>query len=200
MDKKVSLKSTLKYLLTIAKVRLLSRLRIIVGSGGTRQKGWISTDLPVLDVTSEKSWRRIFRPNSIERICAEHVFEHLGGVDTKTALVQAKIYLKVGGRIRLAVPDGNHPSEEYLSAVKPGGTGAGAHDHKCLFTIKDFESYSSELGFVLAPLEYFDVHGTFHKVEWKSEDGYIQRSSDNDSRNLQNPLSYTSLIADFIKV
>ena len=32
--------------------------------------------------------------------------------------------------IRIAVPDGFHADENYISIVKPGGTGEGAEDHK----------------------------------------------------------------------
>jgi|GEM_PF-5667162 len=38
--------------------------------------------------------------------------------------------------------------------------------------------------------------GEFHRVAWKTEDGFVQRSADNDLRNEGHPLSYTSLILD----
>ena len=37
------------------------------------------------------------------------------------------------------------------------------------------------------------------KKTWKKEDGFVQRSKDNDWRN-KNGLNYTSLIVDAIKI
>ena len=42
-------------------------------------------------------------------------------------------FLRPGGRLRIAVPDGFHPEPGYIEYVRPGGTGIGADDHKVLY-------------------------------------------------------------------
>ena len=70
----------------------------------------------------------------MDAILAEHVWEHL---DCFAAIVAAQNcfkYLKPGGYIRVAVPDGWHPDKDYIDYVKPGGWGAGSDDHHVLYT------------------------------------------------------------------
>ena len=74
------------------------------------------------------------RKNSISNILAEHVFEHLDFQQGVIAINNCYEYLEVGGSIRIAVPDGNFPNEDYIKYVKPNGTGLGAMDHKILYT------------------------------------------------------------------
>lgn len=38
----------------------------------------------------------------------------------------------------MAVPDGFHPSAEYVDGAKPGGSGSCSDDHKVLYSIKLF--------------------------------------------------------------
>ena len=40
-------------------------------------RAWVATDSEVLDVTSSRAWKRLFTPVSIDRLMAEHLFEHL---------------------------------------------------------------------------------------------------------------------------
>ena len=52
-------------------------LNVILGAGPVTMPGWVATDSAVLDVTSSRAWKRLFTPNSIDRLMAEHLFEHL---------------------------------------------------------------------------------------------------------------------------
>src|SRR5689334_11447740 len=80
--------------------------RIVVGSSTTRFPGWISTDHHALDLLDEVTWARYFEPGSIDMLLAEHVWEHLDPADASAAARTCFKYLRVGGHLRVAVPDG----------------------------------------------------------------------------------------------
>ena len=180
-------------------MRSAQPVKIIVGSGGTLLGGWISTDLETLDITSPHDWRRLFEPDCIDRILAEHVLEHLSERDCRMSLGECFCYLKPGGLLRIAVPDGFHPDPAYKKYVRPGGTGAGAGDHKVLYNYKLITEKLEAAGFEVRLLEYWDETGKFHFHEWSSEDGHVFRSKLFDPRNRDGSLEYTSLIVDAIK-
>lgn len=173
--------------------------RIVIGSSGTHFNGWVSTDQEVLNLLDKKSWATFFEPNSLDAILAEHVWEHLYPHEAIIAAMTCYTFLKPGGYIRVAVPDGLHPDQSYISAVRPGGTGAGSDDHKVLYTNDTFRDIFINSGFDVNLQEYFDEHGQFHCNNWDSSDGMIQRSKDFDSRNSSERLAYTSIILDAIK-
>jgi len=171
-------------------------VRIIVGACEDRYEGWIATDKAVLDLLREPDWAYYFESNSVDAILAEHVWEHL---DCHAALVAAQncfTYLKPGGYIRVAVPDGLHPDEGYLDYVKPGGWGVGSDDHHVLYTYRTLNTVFASVGFENLLLEYFDERGTFHFQKWSPADGLIRRSARFDSRNRTRELAYTSIILD----
>ena len=109
----------------------------------------------------------------------------------------ARIYLSDDGCIRIAIPDGYHPDASYIEHVRPGGIGVGADDHKVLYTCDSISNLLSAQGYDFELLEFFDAEGQFHQVEWQAEDGFVQRSSQHDKRNVNGELAYTSLIVDF---
>ena len=108
-------------------------------------------------------------------------------------------FLKPGGHIRIAVPDGYHPEADYIKQVKPGGSGAGADDHKVLYTHKSLSKIFISVGFEVSLLEYFDGNGEFIEEEWSTSEGFIERSKHFDSRNTSDKLNYTSIILDAVK-
>ena len=143
---------------------------------------------------------KFFKPNSVSAMLSEHVWEYL---DEKLALKAAENcfkYLKTGGYIRVAVPDGNHSDSLYIEQVKPAGTGAGSDDHKVLYNCDSLVALFERAGFEVKLLEWFDKSGVFHAEDWSPNDGMIIRSSRFDSRNKLNPTAYTSLIIDAVKV
>jgi len=132
----------------------------------------------------------------VDAILAEHVWEHLDCSALILAAQNCFTYLKPGGYIRVAVPDGLHPDEEYIDYVKPGGWGVGSDDHHVLYTYRTLEAVFALVGFETTLLEYFGERGTFHYQEWSPADGMISRSSRYDRRNRTRQLAYTSIILD----
>lgn len=169
---------------------------MILGAGGDSQAGWFATDISHLDMLSDHDWRKYFKENSIDALFAEHVWEHLNEADGLTAAKNCYSYLRPGGYIRVAVPDGFHPSSEYLDFVKPMGSGHGSDDHKVLFTYISLSKMFEIAGFNVELLEYFDENGNFHHNDWNSEAGLVTRSIVYDERNKYGKQNYTSIILD----
>lgn len=174
-------------------------LRIVLGSGEVPVPGWVLTDIDQLNVLQAGDWEAYFSADSVDAILAEHVWEHFSAEDAVTAAGLCWKYLCPGGRLRVAVPDGYHPDEDYRAAVAPGGSGPGAMDHQVLYTWITLRTVFERAGFEVALLEYFDEQGRFHAAAWDPEDGKIRRSARFDPRNRQGVLRYTSIILDAIK-
>lgn len=173
--------------------------RIVVGTSGVFEPGWIPTDIEFLNLLQDSDWRKFFSESSVAAILAEHVWEHLTPEQGLQAASACHRYLRRGGRLRIAVPDGRHPDPAYLRQVMVNGTGAGADDHKVLYDHATLGRLLEQAGFTVTPLEYFDAAGTFHFQEWNRADGMIHRSSRYDERNAGGQLVYTSLIVDAFK-
>lgn len=175
-------------------------IRVVIGSGDMQFERWISTEKDNLNILNDNDWERYFSKNSLDAILAEHVWEHLTSDEAMVAALNCFKFLKHGGYLRVAVPDGNHPDPAYIADVKPGGSGAGADDHKVLYNINNISHIFSSAGFTVEPLEYFDENGNFHFSAWDPLDGFVHRSKCFDNRNWQVPLTYTSLILDAKKI
>lgn len=170
--------------------------KVVIGSGHTHSEGWYDTDVEFLNLLEPADWQRFFQPNTIERMLAEHVWEHLTPDDGKRAAAACFTYLAPGGVLRIAVPDGMHPDKGYVERVRPGGSGEGADDHKVLYTYQTFGDLFRSVGFEIDPLEYHDEKGEFHAKEWDPTEGYIHRSIRFDPRNAGGKRVYTSIILD----
>ncbi len=174
-------------------------LKVVVGSSDIFEAGWIPSEWHFLNLLNEQEWLAYFKADSISNILAEHVWEHLTPEDGKIAIRTCYRFLKKGGRLRIAVPDGFHPDPSYIDYVKVGGSGAGADDHKILYTYKMMTDILEQAGYKVQLLEYFDESGVFHHNTWDAKEGYIHRSIKNDKRNADGKPNYTSLIVDAIK-
>jgi len=198
-----SVKSLLKGILGYFRLKKALRNNpdplIVVGASGVFQDKWIPTDVNTLNLLKPATWKLFFKENSISAILAEHVWEHLSPEDGLIAAKTCFRFLKKGGYVRIAVPDGYHNKAEYINYVKPGGTGMGADDHKVLYNYKSLSQTFQDAGFQIKLLEYFDENGKFHYTEWDKNDGMIHRSMRYDERNINNELNYTSLILDAIR-
>jgi len=173
--------------------------RIVIGSSGTAPEGWVSTDREVLDLVREDSWLRYFGFDSLDAILAEHVWEHLSADDAVRSARTCYRFLKPGGYLRAAVPDGLHPDPAYVEQVRPGGCGPGADDHKVLYDYASFSKVFALAGFSVRLYEYFDRNGEFRFADWNPADGLIRRSMRFDERNSPQHLAYTSIVVDAIK-
>lgn len=182
-----------------AKLQTSERHRIVIGASGIAEVGWIATEVDQLDLLKPDDWAAFFRDDSIDAIVAEHVWEHLSSCDGALAARTCFRFLKPGGRLRVAVPDGLHPDPDYIERVRPQGSGPGADDHKVLYTHDAFRSVFEAAGFDVRMLEYFDESGEFRCRGWAPDDGMIHRSTRFDERNAFNPLCYTSIILDAVK-
>jgi len=174
------------------------KLQIIIGSEKTKYDNWLSTNIESLNLLSINSFKNLFGDKKADRFLAEHVFEHISYEDALIALRHCYKYLKKGGAIRIAVPDGFHPNPNYIDMVKPGGFGYGSDDHKLLYDYKLLSKVLEEAGFKVNLLEYYDEQGEFHFNDWDSKDGHIMRSMRYD-RRFNEPLGYSSLIIEGIK-
>jgi predicted SAM-dependent methyltransferase len=174
-------------------------LRVVVGAAGRAPPGWIETDRDLLDLLVPADWRAFFAEGSVDAIVAEHVLEHLDPVDVETAARTVFTFLRPGGRFRVAVPDGCHPDPAYREAVRPGGSGPGALDHRALWSLPTLSDALAAAGFRVLPLEWFDAAGAFHRAPFRQEDGPIMRCADRDPRNADGVLRYTSLVVDAVK-
>jgi len=173
--------------------------KIIVGAGGTQFEGWIPTNKEILNLLVESDWAAYLKPDSLDAILAEHVWEHLSLEEGARACRNCFAFLKQGGLLRIAVPDGFHPDADYIAQVKPGGYGPGADDHKVLYNYRTLAAMLEKAGFKTRLLEWFDEQGNFHHEDWNAMDGFVMRSTRYDQRNKDKPTAYTSLIIDASK-
>ena len=173
--------------------------RIVIGSAGWFDHGWIPTDEHFLDLTKPATWLLHFAPNSVDALLAEHVWEHLTPEEARIACQTCFTYLKPGGYARIAVPDGYHPDPVYQQWVRVGGAWVGqlSNDHRVLYTHETLVSLFESAGFRVELLEYFDAAGSFHTEPWDVAQGKIRRSERFNKHKYN--VSDTSIIIDAFK-
>jgi len=172
-----------------------SPLRVVVGAENRVEPGWIATEAEYLDIADKRNWERFFVHDSIDAILAEHVFEHLSPGDAHVAARNCHEFLKPGGLLRAAVPDGLHPDPAYIEWVGVGGTGPGARDHKVLYEYTSFGRLFAAAGFEVRLLEYWDEQGVLHQADWDPAQGRVRRSVRFDTKE-RGGFRYTSIILD----
>ncbi|GHH99459.1 class I SAM-dependent methyltransferase [Neobacillus kokaensis] len=175
-------------------------LKVVVGAGEhNNNPQWLQTQETDLNLLRRVEWEKKFSPNSLEAILAEHVWEHLTYEEGTKAAKICFEFLKPGGYIRCAVPDGYFPDEEYQAGVQVGGPGPKDHpaaSHKIVHNYKTISSMFEEAGFNVSLLEYCDEMGGFHYNDWDENKGFIYRSKRFDHRNKNGNLGFVSLIVD----
>lgn len=178
------------------KVATTRPLKIIIGAGGTVYDGWIATDVPAFDITNDAHWARLFMPNSIDNLLAEHVCEHLTLAQNQRAFALAYQYMAQGGRLRIAVPDGFRQDAAYLDKVRPP-----ADEHQVLWNYQLMQDALQGAGFRVELVEYCDEAGVFHANPYDEADGFVKRSSRHDRREAfrYGEVCYTSLFVDAVK-
>ena len=78
----------------------------------------------------------------------------------RKALSNIYKYLMPNGTIRIAVPDGNNPNEEYIRNVEISGIGADAEDHKQLIKYEQLHDEMKRIGFKVTFKEGYDKNGS----------------------------------------
>jgi predicted SAM-dependent methyltransferase len=183
------------------RILLTDPLKIVLGAGDVLHTlDWIPTNQEELDITRMEDFIFLFGDRKIDVVFAEHVWEHLSWYNADTANRNIFNYLKPGGTLRLAVPDGFHPSPAYIEHVRPGGTGPGADEHLELYNWRTLTDALHKQGFTVHLLEYWDEQGNFNYNPWTIEFGKVERSLRFDERNSDayKP-NYSSLIVDAVK-
>ncbi len=173
--------------------------RVILGGSPIDHPGWLTTGITSLNVLRHEDFARFWREGTRRAFLAEHVWEHLDADEAAVANRNCYRFLRPGGRLRIAVPDGLHPDAGYIEKVRPGGSGDGSDDHKQLYDYRTISRPLEECGFRVELLEYWDEKGEFHQGEWQPEEGPVSRSAGNDPRNRDGNLNYTSLIVDAVR-
>ncbi len=173
--------------------------RIVIGAGGIVAPGWVRTEMEFLDLLAPSDWDRLVEPESLSAILAEHVWEHLSAADAAAAARTCFRYLRPGGYLRAAVPDGLHPDPRYIESVRVDGCGPGADDHKVLYRHDSFAAVFAAAGFNVRLYEYFDESGRFQVHDWDPRDGMVWRSLRYDQRNRDGNPNYSSIVLDATK-
>jgi len=177
-------------------------LKVVIGAGGyNNNPGWIHTEENQLDIVNKSSWSRLFEPETIDAVLAEHVFEHMTYNEGVNAAKLVWLFLKPGGYLRCAVPDGYFKSESYQNMVKVGGPGPRNHpaaSHKIVYNVESLTGLFLKAGFTCDLLEYHDRDGFFHYNDWEKKDGIIYRSIKVDPRNSET-ITFPSVIIDAVK-
>jgi predicted SAM-dependent methyltransferase len=175
-------------------------IRVVIGAGVyNNNPEWIQTQESELNLLQRHQWLERFSPNTITAILAEHVWEHLDFDEGVKAANLCFEFLRPGGYVRCAVPDGYFLNEEYQRVVQIGGPGPVDHpaaSHKIVHNFRSITSMFNSAGFKVSLLEYCDEEGNFHYSDWDQRKGFIFRSKRFDHRNIEGKLGFVSLIVD----
>ena len=131
----------------------------------------------------------------ISRIVAEYVIQLLTREEALIALKLMYKYLIKGGRVRIAVPDSNHPHKKYLETMKQ-------IEHKEEYDYHSLAQLLHDAGFKKVQIKESFTHGNmFHISTWYLIDGMIKRSFWYDPSNFEcrDGFLWTSIIVDGIK-
>jgi predicted SAM-dependent methyltransferase len=186
-------------MIDIADIKDNTPLKIIIGAGSQSWESWIPTQAEDLNLLKEVDWAQSFQKRKIDALLCEHVWEHLNVEEALEAAKRCFRYLKPGGFLRCAVPDGFFPDPEYQKMIQIGGPGPSDHpaaDHKFVHTYRTFVPIFEEAGFIVDLLEYCDENGRFHYHQWDQKTGPIYRSLLLDHRNREGEIGFVSLILD----
>ena len=180
-------------------IPLSTPLQIIIGAGEQHYQGWISTQKDELNLLSSEDWEMSFHSRLADAFLCEHVWEHLTESEGRLAANLCFKYLRPGGYLRCAVPDGNFPDQEYQKRAQVGGPGLKDHptaDHKIVYDYRLLIDVFASAGFTVDLLEYCDEYGRFHYNQWSFTEGPIYRSLLLDQRNREGNICSVSLILD----
>lgn len=195
------LRYTIRKQLLKRAIKKQSNIKLIVGAAETFQKGWFSTNEQWLDITKNTDWINLFGENkNVTHILAEHVFEHLTKSEASQALDNMVKRLVIGGRVRIAVPDGFNPNPDYIKHVAINGIGDDAADHKQLLNVNTLSEMLIRSGCDIEHIEGYQTNGKLLVKKWDLNDGFVRRSRQNKTEETWNfPDASTSLIIDGIK-
>ena len=99
-------------------------MRVILGAGEQRWDGWIPTQQAQLDVLNPASFAAYFGDARADAFLCEHVWEHLTVNEGERAARLVFEYLKPGGVLRVAVPDGHQCGCGRLGCIEQYASGS----------------------------------------------------------------------------
>ena len=156
-------------------------VNLILGAALTNQKDWFSTNEDWLDICKEDHWKRLFNSKQrIKRVLAEHVFEHLTLDEMRNAINLIYKNMVFGGSLRIAVPDGNNPNQEYRNHCGINGIGADASDHKQFITFELLRDEVEKIGFKCHLIEGYLKNRKLISTPFNRELGNVIRSRSNE--------------------
>lgn len=182
-------------------------VNLILGAALTKQKGWFSTNEEWLNIVKQSHWERLFnsKKQRVSKVLVEHVFEHLTLEEMRNALNLIYKNMVYGGSLRIAVPDGNNPNEEYRNHCGINGIGADASDHKQFITFELLSNEAEKIGFKCNLIEGYQKNKKLISKSLNRNLGDVIRSRSN--KNIIQPKdgwgfpdANSSLIVDCIKV
>lgn len=180
----------------------MPELKVMIGAGDQSWDGWIATHKEQIDLLRRATWTAWFGDRRADALLCEHVLEHLTEQEALSAARICFDFLKPGGFLRVAVPDGYFPNEAYQDTIKVGGPGPADHpaaDHKTVFNYRSLTEILRLAGFSVDLLEFCDEDGRFHYNQWDWSSAPVYRSLLSDHRNSASELGFVSLIIDAVK-
>ena len=162
-------------------------VNLILGAALTKQKSWFSTNQEWFDIAQKSHWDRLFNANKspsknrVKRVLAEHVFEHLTLDEMRNAINLIYNNMIYEGSLRIAVPDGNNPNQEYRNHCGINGIGADASDHKQFITFELLRDEVEKIGFKCQLIEGYLKNKKLISTPFNRELGDVIRSRSNQT-------------------
>jgi predicted SAM-dependent methyltransferase len=132
-------------------------MKVHLGCGTKILSGWVNCDiqnLPGVDIVS--SFETLsFESESLSEVYACHMLEHFSRHDISSIIAKLNGWLKVGGKLWIAVPDFEACARHYskyhdvqaLIGLTMGGQKNEWDFHKMLFDFKNLNKFLAEGGF-----------------------------------------------------
>lgn len=142
---------------------------VAIGAGEQSWSGWLATQREQLDLLDESTFERFFGAGRAQSFLCEHTWEHLTVDEGVRAARLCWRFLQDGGRLRVAVPDGRFPDDEYQRTVQVGGPGPADHpaaDHKVVYVAETLVDVFERAGFDVSLIEWWDAAGRFCVSPW----------------------------------
>ncbi len=149
-----------------------SSINLNIGCGNKSLPGFIQVDirkLPNVDYVASADKLDMFRNDSVSLIYASHLLEHFGRHQVEGVLKEWYRVLKVGGVLRLAVPDFEKVVGVYLKTkdlksllgLLMGGQDYPENIHYMVFDFRSLSELLTKVGF--KNIHRYDWRQTIHK-------------------------------------
>lgn len=175
------------------------QIRLAIGPETHCTADWIPAARDQLDLVNPASWSCFFQKSSVDAILAERVWDQMSEQDSRLAARNCFQFLKPGGYLRVAVPDGFHPAQQRKNSGCSEDAAIGRGRCSKLYNHKSFANAFVAVGFNVQLIEFFDQEGVFHSNHWDVSKGLVKRTLLFDDRNIAQPFAYTSLVLDAVK-